>query len=130
MGLGVIRVAGDGALERVDRFHRLAGEGEDARGAPPGAGLLLFEERTPATEAASASALPANHDDYVETFVKLATSRQDKEREAAALEAEGKTTAAYDKLAELAVEEQEQAGARWRAAGVLAFASETVKAID
>ncbi|MEO1310848.1 MAG: hypothetical protein AAFV51_07735, partial [Pseudomonadota bacterium] len=30
------------------------------------------------------SALPTEHDDYVETFVKLATSRQDKEREAAA----------------------------------------------
>jgi tetratricopeptide (TPR) repeat protein len=67
---------------------------------------------------------------YVEEFIRLATSKNDRERRAAALDAEGKTEAALALLETLAEEESTQAAERWKARGAMAYNAFTAKAID
>ena len=69
-------------------------------------------------------------DEYVREFVRLATSKNDKEREAIALDLEGKTEEALALLAELAEEEAQLACARWKSRGAMAYNQFTAKAIE
>ena len=69
-------------------------------------------------------------DEYVREFVRLATSKNDKEREAIALDLEGKTEEALVLLAELAEEEVQLACARWKSRGAMAYNQFTAKAIE
>lgn len=69
-------------------------------------------------------------DEFVRDFVRLATSKNERERRAAALEAEGKGDEAYALLAELAQEEAALAAERWKSAGLIAFNDRTAKAVD
>ena len=71
---------------------------------------------------------PAN--EFIHEFVRLATSKNEKERKAAALDLEGRTEEALALLGELAEEETALAAARWKARGAMAFNAFTAKAID
>ena len=73
---------------------------------------------------------PEPAEEFIREFVKLATSRNEREREAAALDAEGKTEDALALLEALAEEESAQAAERWQARGAMAFNAHTAKAID
>ncbi|MEO0398545.1 MAG: tetratricopeptide repeat protein [Pseudomonadota bacterium] len=95
-------------------------------------GLALAGERyenpPPPSDELPEGADPAS--EYVRDFVSLATSNDAREREAAALDAQGKTEEALDLLARLAEEESEVPCARWKARGAMAFNAFTAKAIE
>lgn len=73
---------------------------------------------------------PEPVDEFIRKFVRLATSRNEREREAAALDAEGKTEEALALLETLAEEESQQAAERWKARGAMAYNAFTAKAIE
>ncbi len=87
-----------------------------------------YENAPPVSDVLPTGVEPA--EEYIREFVELATSRNDRERQAAALDAQNKTEQSLDLLEELAEEEAAQAARRWKARGAIAFNAFTVKAID
>lgn len=87
-----------------------------------------YDNSPPSSEELPTGQDPA--DKFIREFVALATSKNEREREAAALDAEGRTEEALALLEALAEEEAEQACERWKARGAMAFNAFTAKAID
>jgi len=87
-----------------------------------------FDNPPPASDELPTGQEPA--EEFIREFVALATSKNEREREAAALDAEGRTEEALALLQTLAEEEAAQAAERWKARGAMAFNAFTAKAID
>ena len=87
-----------------------------------------FKSAPPEADAAPTGQEPA--DEFIREFVRLATSKNEQERKAAALDLEGKTEEALALLAELAEEEAQLACTRWKSRGAMAYNQFTAKAIE